>query len=63
MAINESDYPKTWECKVCGTQYTDREKGSGYKCWQGHVLTQIEEECPECGCSVPVGMKCHHNLQ
>jgi SAM-dependent methyltransferase len=40
--IKESDFPKTWECKVCGSTYTDREKGSGTKCWQGHDLTKIE---------------------
>ena len=33
--------PKTWECKKCGTKYTDLEKGYGTRCWQGHELTEI----------------------
>lgn len=32
---------QTWECKPCGKKYTDRAKGFGSKCWQGHTLTPI----------------------
>ncbi|GAF67442.1 unnamed protein product, partial [marine sediment metagenome] len=27
----------------CGTQCNDMEKGLGIRCWQGHMLTKIEE--------------------
>jgi len=37
---------KTWECKICKHQYTDREKGYGTKCWQGHLLTKISLSRP-----------------
>jgi len=34
------DQKKVWECRPCGTAYTEREKGYGVRCWQGHNLTQ-----------------------
>jgi hypothetical protein len=41
---------KKWKCegteKPCPQKYTDREKGSGYKCWLGHFINKFN--CPTC---------------
>ena len=34
---------KLWECKICNRQYTELQKGYGWKCWQGHILTKVDK--------------------
>jgi len=55
MDANEADKlkSKTWECSVCGKQYTDREKGLGMKpqeiekLWSEAIKIGFVEQRPE----------------